>query len=128
MKTILLITGLWMASTMLHAQVFPDSTKRTITDNSVHYINLAGDNLIRFSNQAQIGISMEVLGTFMMVYSGNLRQPGEGRVMLTGAIMSVGGFIVYFTSWNRTRKAGHFLRNYRPSSQGVGIALPIKYK
>lgn len=128
MRTILLITGLLIVATMLHAQVRTDSTRVAVTDNSTLYINLAGDNLIRFSNQAQIGISMEVLGTFMMVYSGSLRQPSEDRVMLTGAIMSVGGFIVYFTAWNRTRKAGHFLRNFRPSSEGAGIAIPIKYK
>lgn len=128
MRTILLTTALLMATTILQAQVHTDSTKKAVTDNSVHYINLAGDNLIKFSTQAQLGISLEVLGSFLMVYSGSLRKDSENKVLLTGIAMSVSGFIVYFTAWNKTRKAGHFLRNYHPSSEGIGIAIPIKHK
>jgi len=101
-------------------------------------LNLAGKNLVGFSNQAQWGIGLMIAGT-LVSWSHTLvkikpddpsddllkkQKKIQEAYIVTGTIISTAGFITWVFSYNRARTAGKTLMRINPD--GVGVAIPIK--
>jgi hypothetical protein len=85
----------------------------------------AGQNLVRFSNQAQLGIGLMIVGPLISMASTKTSLKQVQNIYIgTGAVVATAGLITWVLSYNKTRRAGQTLLNINPD--GLGIAIPIK--
>ncbi len=98
----------------------------------------AGQQLIKFADNAQAGIGLLIAGSIITLssalvvksdYSTNLSgaekdQKISRTLLATGSAVSALGFIIHLSSYSNARKAGQILLN--STQDGVGVAIPIK--
>lgn len=111
-----------------------------VSNYSDRNLQKAGDELIKFSNNAQIGFGLMFAGTVSMVLPNMLDSEGKDpdavenrRVTLTaaGVVASAVGLVVLITSFSNARNAGKLLKvndklSLNQTNDGIGFVMAIE--
>jgi len=91
--------------------------------------NSAGQQLIKFANNAQTGLTLEIIGSVVTSASILSNNAKTQKIMIaSGITLSTIGFIVHIASYSKARKAGELLQikenmALKISDTGLGLAL-----
>lgn len=99
--------------------------------------NTAGDQLIKFANQAQTGIVLMLFGSIITTGSFFIEPKDDGKntagntVAVLGMGLSLTGYIIHTVSYSRARNAGELMKlsnsvSLNSTQEGVGLTVKIK--
>jgi hypothetical protein len=136
----LLFPVILMAQSEINVQTAIKKNDSTYYSN---HLGAAGQRMIKFANQVQIGSGLTFAGAILASASTLIKYDGtdpdkidqkeqyQKHLIRVGSVLIVSGALLQFFAYNQARIAGKIIKSNSPAylgptRDGIGIVVPIK--